>query len=314
MKLHPSRKPEANGFLAAASLVVSVGSSLLAGSSARRSAAKQREELRRREEQGLRLAEQGATEVKAAGRAAAAPLRREAGMLEDSREFRDPLLEQSLLDSVRQEAGQAVDRTSVARNPGAARAGVVNQLFQSRGLMAKESARIARVTRLQSTRASLLQSAGQFDVQSASEAARVRMQGAGLANGLPMPDQGPNTAAAIGGGLTAAFDSMSDEQRQGIEDQLGKLFGGGESDTTTAFTRSQFNSGAAEGIDNIEILPDDALEKMLGGIKSTFGFGNSKPSADPAGLKRLLALYPEPDVISRMLGPDPAVLKRLLDN
>lgn len=270
MKLHPSRKPEANGFVAMAA--IAVGSSVMANSSAKSAAAAQRAEIARREAQNADTSGQEAASIRAAARGAAAPLRREAGMLQDAEKFRDPLLEQSLLDSVRQEAGQAGDRASVSRNPAAARSAVINQLFQSRGLMAKESARIQRVSQLRTARASLLQSAGQFEVQGASEAARIRMQGQSLNAGLPMPDQGPNTAAAIGGGLTAAFDSMSDEQRQGIEDQLGSLFGGGESDTTTAFTRSQFNSGAADGFDNIEILPDDALQRMLGGVKSTFGF------------------------------------------
>ena len=217
--------------LQALTLGFSVGSSLINGPAARRQAKQQRREIERREAQLEQTGRTTAASIEAAGRGAAAPLRREAALLEDAEQFRSPLLEQSLLDSVRQQAGQAVDRTSTSRNPGASRAAVVNALFQSRGLMARESARVERLSRLKTARADLLKSAGGIEVETAKSAAGARMSASQAIAGLPLPPSTPNTFAAVAGGALSSLNALSDEDRAGIEKQLGDLFGfGGDDD------------------------------------------------------------------------------------
>jgi len=226
MKLLPHKSKEANGFIATASLAfLSVGSSLLNARSAGKAAKKQRAELRRREAQLEETTTQATGAVEAAGRAAVAPLEREVGILRDTEGFRNPMLEQSMIESVRQQAGQAVERVSTSRNPAAARAKIINALFQSRGLIAQASARADRLSKLQGARTQLLLSAGQSKQQTASTAAGIRMSGAQAIAGLPMPEQAPNTTASLTGGFLSSLGSMSDEEKTNLDEYRLGIFG-----------------------------------------------------------------------------------------
>ena len=248
MLLPPYRNPKANGFVAVGALAVSVGSMFLNSASAKKAARKQRAELARREAQLEATSSQAAAGVEAAGRSAAAPLMREAQVLRDTESFRNPLLEQSLLDSVRQQGGQATDRTSTSRNPAAARASVVNQLLQSRGLVARESARTDRLAKLQGARSQLLMQAGQIKTGAAQSAAGIRMSGAQAIAGLPMPEQGPNTTAALTGALNAGIAGISDADKESLNGYLKGLF----SDTGSGGLPPDFTEGAnALGISNL---------------------------------------------------------------
>lgn len=265
--------------LPALTLGASVGSSLISGHSARRDIRRQRDEIRRRELQLEATGESTAAAIEAAGRGAAAPLRREADLLEDAREFRSPLIEQALTESVREQAGPARARSSVARNPAAARAGVVDLLFQSRALLAREHARVERATRLRTARADLLRTAGQIETTAAGDAARARMSSAQAIAGLPTPPSAPNTFAALSGGIISSLDALGDEDRAAIEEYLGGLFGGGGPEdvvsgpsTVTAMTESQFNAtGRSGGIpDDLALVPDDFLERLRAALASKF--------------------------------------------
>jgi len=210
---------------------LSVGSALLNSSAARRSAKNQRRELAQRQQEIQQTAELSASEVLAAGRGAAAPLQREAELLRDAEKFRNPIVEQALTESVRRGAGEMVEeRASVARNPTAARTAVARDLFNSRALTARESARVERLTRLQGARAQLFAQAGQFTTQAAGQAANIRANASQTLAALPFPETATGAGPAMMGGILSAFDSLSDEDRAGLETQLSDLLGLGGGD------------------------------------------------------------------------------------
>lgn len=217
--------------LLAAQAGLAVGSALLSSSAARRAAKNQRRELAQRQQDIEQTAELGASEVLAAGRGAAAPLRREAEILRDAESLRNPIVEQALTESVRRGAGEMVEeRASVARNPTAARTAVARELFNSRALTARESARVERLTRIQGARAQLFAQAGQFTTQAAGQAANIRANASQTLAALPFPETAMGAGPAIAGGLLSAFDSLSDEDKAGLESSLSDFLGlgGGE--------------------------------------------------------------------------------------
>jgi len=230
MRLHPSRRPPTaqSGFVAAAGLVIGVGSTLIAGSAAKRAAKNQKRELAQRQADIKAQSEQDAAAIIEAGNAAAAPLSREASLLRDAEAFRNPLLTQAITESVRRQADALVTQDGgTSRNPAAARSAIARQLFDSRPLLAREAQRADRAQRLLTARTQLLAQAGQFKTGAAQQAAAVRTQASTTLSGLAFPETAPSTSSAVAGAIGSSFDSLSDEQKKALDAYLSKLFGSG---------------------------------------------------------------------------------------
>jgi hypothetical protein len=252
----------------AAMAAISLGSAALSSSSARRAARRQREEMQRQKAALRQSAAQSAAEIRAAGAAAAAPLEREAQILRDTESLRNPILEQALTEAARTQAAPMVaERAATGIDPRAARFRIFQELLSARALTARESVRAERTQRAQQARAALLAQSGQFRTQAASQAASIIQSAEGQAAGMATP-MAPSTVPAMVGGALSTLDSLSDEDKDSLDQFLRGLFGGGDTGATTV----------------------EAPPELLGALQT--GFGDLFRQINPFGSSSNLMLPP----------------------
>jgi hypothetical protein len=267
----------------AAMAAISLGSAALSSSSARRAARRQREEMERQKLALRQSAAQSAAEIRAAGAAAAAPLEREAQILRDTENLRNPILEQALTEAARTQAAPMIaERAATGIDPRAARFRIFQELLSARALTARESIRTERTQRAQQARAALLAQSGQFRTQAASQAANIIQSAEGQAAGMATP-MAPNTIPAMVGGALSTLDSLSDEDKDELDQFLRGLFGGGGDSLTvpktpeTLQTPAWMRPGAFGSPAQTQVASPELFEALKSGFGGLFGdlFGGS---------------------------------------
>ncbi len=277
-------------------LGLAAASTFAAGSSQRRAYKKQKRDLAFQKQQLRADTADAASLALEGGKAAAAPLEREADLLRTGAGVRNQILEDALTTAVRGQAEAATQREAGVAggiNPGRLRQGVLGQLFQGQALLAKESQRGERFRQNAALRGQLLAQAGELTASGFKSAASIRAQGGMALAGMPSGvSKGPS---ALAGGLAAlneAYGSMSSEEQDGISAKISEFFGGSEDPLTqTALTTTQFNELSAanklpEG--RIKVAPDQLASDLLGQIRGAFQF--DIPQAKPQRLNPPFAL------------------------
>lgn len=274
------------GYDDAAMIGLSLASAALSSSSARRAARRQREEMQRQKAALRQSAAQSAAEIRAAGAAAAAPLEREAQILRDTESLRNPILEQALTEAARTQAAPMVaERAATGIDPRAARFRIFQELLSARALTARESVRAERTQRAQQARAALLAQSGQFRTQAASQAASIIQSAEGQAAGMATP-MAPSTVPAMVGGALSTLDSLSDEDKDSLDQFLRGLFGGGDDDSLTVpktpetlKTPAWMRPGAFGSPVQTQVASPELFEALKLGFGDLFGqinpFGSS---------------------------------------
>lgn len=199
---------------------------IFGGASARRAQERLKREIERRRVGLIESKNIAVGRVEAATAAARTPLEAIADRVRRESDFRDPVLEQSLVAGTRAQIGGELRRTEATQSSASLALPQQNLLMaavMSQSLLSGESRRLAR--RAQSTQelTRLYSQMGEITQAGASTAAGIEGQYASALNSLPYQDQTSVGAAQIGGFL--AFLN-TDSGKEGLG-ALFKKFGGG---------------------------------------------------------------------------------------
>ena len=218
-------------FFGFGSLALGLGSGLLSSRAQRRARKRANAERERRIEQLKQTSTAASGLVLDTARGAAAPLER---LADTTRDLRSPILREAITTGVRQQAEAEAVRTSAQGGAltGRRRQGqILLQLLSSQGLTAVEDSRARRTQANLTLRATLLREAGAIQTQGARTAASITTDAAAQIAGLPLQDQGPDTAlfGALGG-LQSVLGRVPEDDREDFNAFLQDLLGFGNAD------------------------------------------------------------------------------------